>query len=234
MVKGEAAAQGSKAVSELARAIMHDVTNQVGVVKLSGGLLRSGQDRLKKTDPESAATLATSLKFLEKASARIEVLLGHLRQVVRLPEGDMVAVDLREAVEEAVTMAKSGMVQGTVVLACDAPDTPCIVAGRVEHIQRMFANLLGDVCVTLSTGGESILSVRITRDRDEQGAEVWVCDLRTPTPVDSAASSQNDDGGLGLDIARCIAQLHGGSVEANPEGKAGVRFRVCLPVAEAC
>jgi len=144
---------------------------------------------------------------------------------------------VQDAVETLRPLAESKGVSLTV----EPPTAAAVVRGDAACLKELVLNLLangikynragGSVTVRLSRteGGELLLEVRDT------GRGIPPEDL--PRLFDEFFRGKNEDGqsghGLGLSIAKQIAELHGGSISASSHVGEGSVFAVRLPAAGA-
>ena len=139
--------------------------------------------------------------------------------------------DLREALESTTSAYADAYSARTFVFTCDTDATA--VTGSPELMIQMLDKLV-DNAVGFSTGGDTI-EIRLSGAGEE--LEIAVTNPGPPLPerlrvFDSMVSmrSRRDSKhlGLGLYVARLIAEGHGGRITAdNIEG--GVRFTVTVP-----
>ncbi len=110
------------------------------------------------------------------------------------------------------------------------------VAGDAAMLERLVENLLGNALRHCAPAGAVQLAVTtrggsaVLRVRDD-GSGVAVADReRIFRPGERGAAPRGDGRGLGLAIARDIAEAHGGRLTLDPVG-AGACFRLSLPLA---
>jgi signal transduction histidine kinase len=115
------------------------------------------------------------------------------------------------------------------------PDHPVVVLGDEDHLHRMVANLASNAVKFTPPGGTVTLRVRA----DGRGSSIEVEDTGVGIPVEeqghlfnrffrsSYAQAEAVKGsGLGLSIARSIAQLHGAQISATSAPGEGSVFSV--------
>lgn len=127
------------------------------------------------------------------------------------------------------------------------PPGPLVVTADADHLEKVYANLLGNALKFTPEGG----GVRFEVDAGEGtegGAEgmfvVTVDDDGPGIPeherdrifqrfhqVDGSARRAHGGTGLGLAIAKEIVELHGGRIEVRSEAGGGSRFTVRVPMA---
>jgi signal transduction histidine kinase len=117
------------------------------------------------------------------------------------------------------------------------PMTPVQVDGDPDQLQRVVGNLLDNavrharsrVLVTLREEPAGWAELVVSDD----GPGVPAADrdrvFERFTRLDEARSAGDGGAGLGLAIARDIAERHGGSVALEPDGAPGARFVLRLP-----
>jgi signal transduction histidine kinase len=184
--------------------------------------------------PESADLAATHASVLEQA-VTLQRLIDDLLLLARADSGALRPdragpVDLDDVVQRVVRARPHPRVAADLV--------PVQVAGDAEQLERAVRNLLDNaarhardrIVVTLgSQGGTAELAVvddgpGIPADDAERVFERF-------TRLDDARASADGGAGLGLAIAREIAQRHGGTLTLDGDHGHGARFVLRLPVA---
>ena len=199
-------------------------------------LLRSGQLAPDK--------VAQALEVVERNTRSQAQLINDLLDVSRIITGklelDLYPVELVPVVDEAVqSTRRAAEAKGvTVELAVSAPPGP--VLGDPLRLGQIVTNLLANAVKFTSAGGR----VQVSLARAGTDAVVVVADdgigiepealehiFDRFRQVDSTITRRHGGLGLGLAIARHLAELHGGRVTAESPGPGhGATFTVRLPL----
>jgi two-component system, OmpR family, osmolarity sensor histidine kinase EnvZ len=190
--------------------------------------------------------------YLTRLRLRVETLpQGTVRErVVRDVE------DMQALVEEALAFAHATFVEpkkqpidlGQIVareceertamgasVTFDAPPQPVIVAGTAATLGRVVANIVDNA---VKYGGQADVAVATIGP----SAEITVDDRGPGIPpgererifepfrrLEDSRNREKGGAGLGLAIARQIAEIHGGTIAVEDRTGGGARFRVQLP-----
>jgi two-component system sensor histidine kinase MprB len=173
-------------------------------------------------------------RLLDDVNSQLEelgVLVGNLVDLARDEEPGDVEEELRldVLVSEAVERSQRNARDRSFVTRIE----PCIVRGSRERLVSAIGNLLDNAAKWSPQGGEIEVSLG--------GGELTVRDhgpgidpRDAPHVFDRfyrATSARGMPGsGLGLAIVRQVAELHGGSVAAEPAPDGGALLRLRLPV----
>lgn len=206
--------------------------------------LRSAVDSLERTkDP---ATQAQLLDIVRHDVNRLD------RLVVEIAETSRVDAELSRARFEPVdigaliaTMVPAWQEQRADAVRVNyaAPREAVVAAGEESRLARMIGNLVDNAISFSPAGG----AVRIRVLREEREVVVTVEDEGPGVPEDMRAAIFNRfhsdrpeeefgrHSGLGLAIARAIAEGHGGgiSVGDRPDGRAGAWFEARIPLVQS-
>jgi signal transduction histidine kinase len=182
--------------------------------------------------------------LIEDGSARLQSLVNDLLDLTRLEQGRtslaMGTLDLRDVVRESVITTKALFESKKQNLTVHVPETHCLVKGDAQRLEQVIINLLSNANKYSPTGAP--VEIRVVRTGGE--CQVMVRDKGPGVPDEDreriferfyrSSLHRNDrtpSTGLGLPIARTIAEMHGGRVLVEPAPGGGSIFTLALPVA---
>ena len=223
--------------------ISHDLRTPVTSIR---GFVEALRDGIIKDEAERAHTL----DIIHEESERLARLVDDLFYLARLESNEapveMTEVDLvalaRRAVETVTPLAMDKELGITV--ATDDTVTPLgqlKVVGSPDRLTRAVLNLLDNAIKYSPRGAEVKTTLRV----DGDNAVLSVTDQGPGIPddeiprlferfyrADKARSRAKPGAGLGLSIAKLIAEQHGGSVRVESEVGRGSTFSILLPLAK--
>ena len=215
----------------------HELRHPLTAIRAVIGSTREG-GYLSGVDPE----LSRKFSLIDNATAEMSSLVEDLLLLTRLDralpeEHHWFCFDLCELVEDLSALyhdrANAQQVRLTLNLVA-----PTFVNGNPDQLRRLISNLLVNALQYTPAGGAVALGVM----QKGHHAMVTVDDQGPGIPVDqrslvferfwqAEASRTGPNSGLGLSIARSIALVHGGSIEAQTASGGGCRMVVQLPAA---
>jgi PAS domain S-box-containing protein len=155
---------------------------------------------------------------------------------------DMAPLDLVVPAQRGVEAVAPAAAAKRIAIELHAPAAVPII-GDVGRLQQIVWNLLSNAVKFTPTGGRVVVEVA-----EAQGtAQLQVTDTGVGIApsflpfvfdkfrqADGSATRQHGGLGLGLAIARHLAEMHGGSIDANSGGEGrGATFRMRLPLRES-
>jgi signal transduction histidine kinase len=179
------------------------------------------------------------LAIVERNATQLEALIDDVLLLARLEARHLPLVaedvDLREVLEDLCAELRPLVRDRELTLELDVAQA-CSVSGDRVRLRQTFANLLSNAIKFSPPGGR----VDVRAEGDAQSVVVEVADQGPGIPADElariserffrASTARGVKGtGLGLTIAREIAELHGGRLEVRSAVGAGSRFRILLP-----
>ncbi|HEY2615275.1 MAG TPA: ATP-binding protein [Chthoniobacterales bacterium] len=194
-------------------------------------------------DPQQPpGELLRILGVMERHSDRLNALVEDVLSLARLEspgaELDLVEIEAAEFLREiARDWEKRFQAKGLKAQLEIAPDLPPLLADE-NRFQEVIYNLLDNAVKYSQPGGVIFLSAATAGDRvrvsvTDQGIGIREGDLPRIFErfyrADKARSRGLGGTGLGLAIVKHIAQLHGGSVEAQSTPEKGTTISVLFP-----
>lgn len=205
----------------LLAAVAHDLRNPLNTLAMSAGLLREDIER-DDVDAERDLGLVHRMdRGIERMRRIVEDVLDASRiearkvDLVRRPEA------AAQIAKEAIAAAAPGAEHGVTSVVDSGLDVEArVFVDRARAVQAI-SRVLGFIQRSSAEGSQ--VQVSVVRD----GASVTFL-VTAPVAARAAARSENV-GGLGLLIARGIAELHGGSLDVHIDHRATVTLK--LPAA---
>jgi signal transduction histidine kinase len=213
------------AVGRLAAGVAHEVRNPLAGIKLFVEVA---------VRPENPTPLdADDCRMILAEVGRIERTVQDLLDYARTPPPIRRPHDLRELVREAVGAANGRADRKGITVRADLPDSPVPAAVDHDQVLSLLTNLLyngidaappgGDVFVRTISDPTGLNAVEVTDTG--AGIDPSVAD-RLFTPF---ATTKPTGTGLGLTVARRIAEDHGGTLTAANRPGGGACFTFTLP-----
>ncbi|MDB5966154.1 MAG: response regulator, partial [Polaromonas sp.] len=223
---------------EFLATLSHELRNPLAPLRNSIALLR----RSRTTDRSSSKVY----EVMERQVNHIVRLVDDLLEVSRISRGTLSLrkepVELATVVRNALETCDAHIRAAGHALVLDLPKEPLWLEGDPVRLAQILANLLDNAAKYADDGG----SIVVRSSRDGNMAAVSVTDNGFGIAPDKLPrmfemfsrgerESQRSPGGLGigLALARKLAEMHGGSLEAVSQGVGqGSEFSIRLPVSE--
>jgi signal transduction histidine kinase len=192
--------------------------------------------------PRSADVYQQTMRSALEEIDRIAVLVDGLMLLARADAGvlrmDQQPVELHQLVQEVYDQAQILAAHKHIDLELD-PIELITIQGDPERLRRLLLNLTNNAIKYTPSGGRVTLSLQ----RCHGGAVLRVADTGIGLSPDeqervfqrfyrsdNARAHDAEGSGLGLCIARSIADAHGGTIELDSTPGVGSTFNVCLPL----
>ncbi len=225
----------SRLKDEFLATLSHEMRTPLSAILGWARLLAGGQLDARKSEQAVQAIVRNAQAQAQLVDDVLDVargMAGNLR-LEMLPH-DLVTPAQRGV--EAIAPAAAAKRITVELRAC----APVPITGDIGRLQQVVWNLLSNAVKFTPPGGRVTVDVRAV---DGQ-AELRVSDTGAGIPAgflpfvfdkfrqaDASATRQHGGLGLGLAIARHLAEMHGGSIDAQSEGEGrGAMFRVRLPL----
>jgi signal transduction histidine kinase len=213
--------------------VSHELRSPMASVIGSAQTLRQ---RWRELTPEHRESLLT---LVVDETSRLSGLIGDVLDTSQIDSGtfsySFTEVDVGNLLREAVAAAQIAQDEVRVDSRVREP-LPPVRADR-ERLRQVLANLLENAVKYSSTGGEVVaaafpddghLRVEVTDSGPGIAAEHHQLIFEKFGRVDSGGPGQPGTG-LGLFIARSIAEAHGGTIDVRSTPGRGATFRLSLP-----
>ena len=199
-----------------------------------------------KRAPDDAATLTHARDTIERQLRQMVRLVDDLLDLNRITHDRLelrpAAVDLATVIQQAIEASRPLVDAAGHVLRVALPDEPIRLHADADRLTQLFANLLNNACKYTPAGG----AVAVTARREGPDVVVAVQDdgLGIPadklesifdmfTQVDRSLERSQGGLGIGLTLAKRLAEMHGGSISVRSAGEGqGSEFIVRLPILE--
>jgi len=229
--------EANRRKNEFLATLAHELRNPLAPIL-------NGLEIMKVTRGEGAAA-ASARDMMERQVRQMVRLIDDLMDLGRVSRGKIELrkqrMDIAVAVRSAVEISRPLIDRQGHALNVQI-DEPLFVMADLTRLSQVFANLLNNAAKYTPRGGQ--ISLRVQRDGQDE-AQVSVRDngIGIPeamlgqvfdifTQVDHSLEKTQGGLGIGLSIARQLAELHGGRIEARSEGAGrGSEFNVWLPLA---
>ena len=219
--------------------LSHELRNPLAPIRTSVHLLRA-------LEAKPGASTKDIVDMLDRQSQQLTRLVNDLLDVSRIGAGrmslELARIDLGAVAHHALETAGPALQARGHRLTHAVPREPVEVMGDFALLSQLVSNLLDNAAKFTPTGGEITLSLQT------QGTSAVLAVRDTGRGIDAAAlrdifvpfvQSQKkrlhagDTGlGLGLALAKSVAELHHGSLSAHSEGVGrGALFLLRLPLA---
>jgi len=218
-------------LGELATGLAHELTQPVTVIGMAAEMALEMARNLGT--PEA---LRRQIGSIQTQAARASEIIGHLRLYGHADGGRLGAVDLRRAVEGAMTLAVTPLNRAGVSVRMEIPDTLPAVRARSVQVEQVLINLLLNARDAMAgqPAEERRIVVRGFTDGDDLAGAVFL-EIRDSGPgIDPGSlprlfdaffttKAPGEGTGLGLSISRTLMQGFGGDITA-ASGEDGAVF----------
>jgi two-component system, chemotaxis family, CheB/CheR fusion protein len=229
--------EADKRKDEFLATLGHELRNPLAPIRMGVELMK------RSDDPD---ILREARDIIARQSEQLNHLLDDLLDVSRISRGIVVLqkekVDLAEVVGLAVESARPLLEDRNHTLSVTLPETPFLLNADKTRLTQIILNLLTNAAKYTNPGGE--IALRTKAEQNEVLLSVQDNGIGIPremlnkvfdmfTRLERKESYQQQGLGIGLNLVRQLAELHGGSIEAASPGEGqGSTFTLCLPLGE--
>jgi nitrogen-specific signal transduction histidine kinase len=227
-------------LGEMAAGIAHELKNPLAGIEVMAGLLR----RQVPDSPDAQSLLADIISEAKLANAIVVEMLEFVRPI-RL---QMEQTDIREVLQQSVTLAEGKAHRGDISLTLDLDRDLPMLDGDFHQLCQVFSNLLINAFEALDGRGQIAIKAAaevvepdpaFSADAQVSTRAVLVDVIDNGPGVPAELSdrifvpfftTKPKGSGLGLPIVRKIVDAHEGRIDLSSSVDTGTRFRVTLPV----
>jgi len=226
-------------VGELTASIAHEINQPLGAI-LSN--VDAGDILLDRADPP-LDEIRQILTDVRRDGLRASDVIRHVRTLVRKRELELEKIDANAIAADVIALLEPEARRRRIPVASVLSPQHAYVRGDRTHLEQLLINLMLNamdaVETTSNTAGAPsvhapiVIGVSSTRHRE---IEIWISDAGPGVPAerlshlfDSFYTSKPHGMGLGLSIARSIAEAHGGRIRVENNRDCGATFKITLP-----
>jgi signal transduction histidine kinase len=223
-------------LGELSGALAHELNQPLTAI------LSNAQAAQRFLDEETAnmPEVREILNDIVAEDKRAGEVISRLRALLKKGETQLQPMDLNEAANDAIELARADCVSRGVVLQRElAPALPTVLGDRVQ-LQQVMLNLIVNACDAMSGCDPSNRRIRLATQAHGHGAvEIAISDCGHGIPKDQLDrlfepffTTKNHGLGLGLTICRSIVAAHSGKLWAANNATGGATFYLRLPASD--
>lgn len=221
-------------IAQLAGGLAHEVRNPLSTIRLNLDLLAEDFEEAENTRDRR---VRQKLDRIRAESLRLESILENFLRFLRVKELRIEAADFNAVIDDVREFLEPlAEQQGIVIRTQYEPDLPRVDLDLELFRQNVLFNLMRNAQLAMPEGGELMLVTR--REGPWLVFEITDTGCGIPEEIQERIfapffSTRQGGTGLGLPMARKVAEIHGGTLSVESEVGKGSRFTVRLPVPES-
>jgi len=219
------------ALGEMATTLAHEIKNPLTSI---GGFAR----RLDRIFPEGSQEKKYS-ETITKEVSRLEKILNDLLNYTRDESLVFKELDLRDILEESLSMVAEEIRSGRVHLVKDYGDGIPQILGDPHQLKQTFYNLINNACQAMKENGVLFLRAHSFSKNGSSYLKVEVEDTGKGIDPENLHnifnpfySTKESSLGLGLPIVHRIITSHRGQIEVDNRPGKGVKFIITFPTSK--
>jgi PAS domain S-box-containing protein len=234
----EALKEADRRKDEFLATLAHELRNPLAPIRNALEIMRLSSD---------AQADAEARRMMERQVGQMVRLIDDLLDVSRITLGQVrlhkQRVELAGVVRDAVEACRPLMESLGHKFCLTLPIEPVYLDGDPTRLTQVFSNLLNNAAKYSDRGAH--INLTAERNGNEVGVSVKDTGIGLPpemltqvfdlfTQVGQSDARARGGLGIGLTLAKRLAELHGGNIEARSDGLGkGSEFVVCLPISVA-
>ena len=222
-------------VSGMASALAHEINQPMTAAR---ALARSAQHLLRTPGGDltrADSNLSAMVTHIDHAGE----IVRRMRDFIRRGHPHVSTINMRDMLEEALTLAHAEASARHVRIELDAPDDLPDLHGDRVQLEQVVLNLVHNAVDAIAAAGQSDGQVRVVARRHSAPPRVEIGVLDNGPGIegelaeqlfDPLTTSKQDGLGLGLSISASIMEAHGGRVWLHSGEPGATEFRFSLPL----
>jgi len=223
-------------MGEMASGIAHELNQPLAaILSYNQACVRM----LYESNPDIAA-IQGAMRSMSGQAKRAADIIVRLRAFISKRPAQILPLDMRQVVQNALSLAEPWLMQGSVVVSVDVQtEIPDVLADGVQ-IEQVALNLIRNAIQAMEAMPEGSRGLTLSLEHDARTVVLSVRDTGPGISEDMRKmlfhpfqTSKADGMGLGLTICQSIAEAYGGAVVENPSVPSGAEFQLILPINHA-
>lgn len=221
-------------LGELASGLAHELNQPLTAIS---SYARSAVRRIERDASDPRKLLETLEKIAGQAERAGDV-IRHLRDLLHKRPTAREALDLNDAIREALVLMQHEASQSGVKIELELEDLPPILGSRIE-LEQVLLNLVRNGMEAMAQTPPERAKLHVATRVEEDQAVVAVRDHGVGLTEEAATrlfqpffTTKATGMGMGLAISRTIIESHGGTLRGAAHEAGGAEFQFTIPITE--
>jgi signal transduction histidine kinase len=215
-------------IETLVGGIAHEINNKLTPIVGFAELLRAGDEQFDEY-----------CRMINDAARDASRIIRQLLQLSRPTATEHAVCDLRQTVEQSLTLLHLRIKEANVTLAIEGPAEPVLVSVDTTQIKQVVMNLALNALDAMEEVAHRQLTIRVLAEGGmaaievaDTGVGITSDDMQRIFDPFFTTKAPNRGTGLGLSVSYSIVHLHGGTIAVSSVPGQGSTFRMTLPVTQ--
>lgn len=225
-------------MGEMASSLAHELNQPLAAIAnyAGGAMQRLEEKRL------TAAAAQTAYAKIESLAQRAGKIILRIRGFTKKTDPVLEPVSVDQVIQETMELASIQARNFHAQVTLDVPEHLPLVFGDAVMLEQLLLNLIKNALEAEAENGTRTVEVRVRQESKADGTPIvsfLVIDHGPGIPQDIRAklfdafySTKNTGMGMGLNICRSIAEVHGSRIEISDTPGGGTTFRFTVRLAQ--